>query len=104
MRKRFRNYVTLFLAAFILIFLFIGIFNIYRNQYMLSVYGRIQAIRIEGLKQEVVITVDNREIPLGRSWPVLRQQMEVGDSIVKFPRVYSIRLIKKDGRKINCPH
>jgi len=70
----------------------------YFDVYSMSLNGRIKTIQTT-IKQTMHITVANKEYNLEHYWPVLQENVEVGDSVNKQPNQYDIILIKWQTRK-----
>jgi len=91
-------------TLFALVVILMGVKYYFFDIYLLSLNGRIEAIRMD-IKRAMYITVSKEEYNFSHSWPNLQKEVEVGDSVYKKPKEYQVILIKKNtGERIVCEY
>ena len=95
-----------FFIIFVLFIIIAGIFSYYADyrNYSASWEGMVKKIRFD-IKENMIITISDKEYLLEHKWPVLQSHLEIGDSVIKKPKEINITLIKaKTHEKIVCPY
>jgi len=98
MKKFIYRIMAIGLGLILLVIALASIKFYYFDIFRMSLNGQVKEIRVD-IKQTMHITVKNEEYNLAHFWPVLQENVEVGDSLYKKSDQYDIILIKRQTKK-----